>query len=56
MHDSVAAMLREPAVKERYEVLGIETASATPEEMMAIMRSEVTLWTPIIKAANIKGD
>jgi hypothetical protein len=37
-------------------VLGIETASATPEEMMAIMRSEVTLWTPIIKAANIKGD
>jgi tripartite-type tricarboxylate transporter receptor subunit TctC len=56
MHDSVAAMLREPAVKERYEVLGIETASATPEEMMAIMQSEVTLWTPIIKAANIKGD
>jgi tripartite-type tricarboxylate transporter receptor subunit TctC len=56
MHDSVAAMLREPAVKERYEVLGIETASATPKEMMAIMRSEVTLWTPIIKAANIKGD
>ncbi len=23
-------MLREPSVKERYEVLGIETASATP--------------------------
>ena len=30
MHDSVAAILREPAVKERYETLGVEAASTTP--------------------------
>ena len=30
MHDSVAAMLKEPAIKSRYEVLGVDAASATP--------------------------
>ena len=28
-------MLTEPAIKKRYEVLGIEAASATPEQMTA---------------------
>jgi tripartite-type tricarboxylate transporter receptor subunit TctC len=56
MHDSVAAILREPAVKARYEQLGIEPASATPAELTAIMQSEIKLWTPVIKAANIKGE
>jgi len=54
MHDSVAAMLKEPAVKARYEVLGVDAASSTPAELTAIMKSEVALWGPIIKAANIK--
>jgi len=56
MHDSVAAMLKEPAIKSRYEVLGVEAASATPEQLAATMRSEIELWDPIVKAANIKGE
>jgi tripartite-type tricarboxylate transporter receptor subunit TctC len=56
MHDSVAAMLKEPAIKSRYEVLGVDAASATPGELTAIMKSEVALWGPIVKAANIKGE
>jgi tripartite-type tricarboxylate transporter receptor subunit TctC len=56
MHDSVATMLKEPAIKSRYEVLGVDAASATPRELTAIMKSEVTLWGPIVKAANIKGE
>ena len=38
MHDSVATMLKEPAIKSRYEVLGVEAASATPDQLTAIMR------------------
>jgi len=56
MHDSVATMLSEAPVKARYELLGVEAASATPEEVTRLMRAEIELWTPIIKAANIKGE
>jgi len=56
MHDSVATMLAEAPVKAKYELLGVEAASATPEEVTRLMRAEIELWTPIIKAANIKGE
>jgi tripartite-type tricarboxylate transporter receptor subunit TctC len=56
MHDDVATMLTEPEIKKRYEVLGIDAASATPEELTGIMKAEIALWGPIVKAANIKGE
>ena len=56
MHDDVAKMLTEPETKKKYEVLGIEAASATADQMAVLMKSEIALWTPIIKAANIKGE
>ena len=56
MHDDVAKMLTEPETKKKYEVLGIEAASATADQMAALMKNEIALWTPIIKAANIKGE
>jgi tripartite-type tricarboxylate transporter receptor subunit TctC len=56
MHDDTAKMLTEPETKKKYEVLGIEAASATADQMAALMKSEIALWTPIIKAANIKGE
>ena len=56
MHDSVATMLTETETKKKYEILGIEAASATADQLAAIMRSEIELWGPIVKAANIKGE
>ena len=56
MHDDIAKMLTEPDTKKRYEVLGVEAASATQDQLAALMKSEIALWTPIIKAANIKGE
>jgi len=54
MHDSVVRMLTEPAIRQRYETLGVEAASATPEQLTALMKAEITLWEPIIKAAGVK--
>ena len=56
MHDDTAKMLTEPETRKKYEVLGIEAASATADQMAALMKNEIALWTPIIKAANIKGE
>ena len=56
MYDDTAKMLTEPETRKKYEVLGIEAASATADQMAALMKNEIALWTPIIKAANIKGE
>jgi tripartite-type tricarboxylate transporter receptor subunit TctC len=56
MHDDTAKMLTEPEIRKKYEVLGVEAASATADQMAALMKNEIALWTPIIKAANIKGE
>jgi len=56
MHDDTAKMLTEPETRKKYEVLGIEAASATADEMNAMMKHEVGLWGPVIKAANIRGE
>jgi tripartite-type tricarboxylate transporter receptor subunit TctC len=52
----VAKALADPAVKARFEPLGVTGASSTPEELGARMKAEAELWGPIIKAANIKGE
>ena len=56
MHAEVAKMQTEAAVKQRFEVLGVDAASSTPDQLAAIMRSEHDLWAPVIKAQNIKGE
>lgn len=56
MYSDVAKMLTEPTVRQRYEVLGVEAASATPGRLEATMRSEYDLWAPVVKAQGIKGE
>jgi len=41
-------------LKDRYITLGMDTASNTPEEMMAMMRREQDRYGQIVKTANIK--
>ena len=41
-------------LKERYVSLGMDTASSTPDEMMAFLRREQDRYGQIIKSANIK--
>jgi tripartite-type tricarboxylate transporter receptor subunit TctC len=56
MHADVAKMQTEPTVKQRFEVLGVDASSTTPDRLAAIMQSEYELWAPVIKAQNIKGE
>jgi tripartite-type tricarboxylate transporter receptor subunit TctC len=53
--DSVA-MLSDPAVKAKFEPLGIAAAGSSPEQLAAMNMGDVAHWAPIIKAANIKGE
>jgi tripartite-type tricarboxylate transporter receptor subunit TctC len=56
MQADVGRALDDPAVKARFEPLGITVASSSPAQLLARMKAEAALWGPIIKAANIKGE
>jgi tripartite-type tricarboxylate transporter receptor subunit TctC len=56
IHAGVVEALADPAVKARFEPLGVTVASSTSEELAARMKAEAELWGPIIKTANIKGE
>ena len=49
-------MMAEPAIRQKFETLGVESASSSPQQLAALMQDEIRLWTPIIRAANIKGE
>jgi tripartite-type tricarboxylate transporter receptor subunit TctC len=48
-----AAVLAEPAIKQRMEHLGVAPAASTPEQLAAHLKSEMEKWGPVIKAAGI---
>ena len=55
MHADTAAVLSEPAIRSKFDNLGVTLAASTPAELAARVRTETEMWGPIIKAANIKG-
>jgi tripartite-type tricarboxylate transporter receptor subunit TctC len=50
--DTVTAMA-DAGVRARLEPLGVLVASSTPEELAALLKSEMDKWGPIIKTAGI---
>ena len=54
MNADMVAMLSEPAIKQKYEPLGVLAQGSTPQELAAKNAGDAVLWGPIIKEANIK--
>ena len=50
----IAAVLKEPEVRERLGVLGIEPVGNKPEEFAAQIRADLDRWGPVVKQANIR--
>jgi tripartite-type tricarboxylate transporter receptor subunit TctC len=48
------AVLSEPAIKAKLDVLGVVIVGSTPEGLGAHLKEEMDKWGPVIKAANIK--
>jgi tripartite-type tricarboxylate transporter receptor subunit TctC len=47
-------VLGEPAIKARFDKLGVVPAGSTPQALGAFLKEEMAKWGPVIKAANIK--
>ncbi|HTV26446.1 MAG TPA: tripartite tricarboxylate transporter substrate binding protein [Xanthobacteraceae bacterium] len=54
INGDMIAMLRDPAVAEKFKVLGVLAQGSTPAELAAKNQADAALWAPIIKEANIK--
>ena len=56
LNTAVQTLLGEPDVKQRFADLGVIVQGSTPEQLTAKNSAEVARWTPIIKAAGIRGE
>jgi len=52
----LAMALGEAATRSRFDPLGVSVGASSPKELTALLRSDISLWGPLIKAANIKGE
>lgn len=56
LNAQVVRSLQMPDVRERLAVLGVEAVSSTPAEMAAVIRSDMAVFSALIKSANIRAD
>jgi tripartite-type tricarboxylate transporter receptor subunit TctC len=59
LQQAAKTALNDEAIKKRYLELGVEAPNAagqTPEALLALVRSEVDKWTPVVKAAGVTGN
>jgi tripartite-type tricarboxylate transporter receptor subunit TctC len=50
------AVVNDPAVKAKFEKIGMVAVGSTPEELAAALKAETDRWTPVIKEARISLD
>ncbi len=56
LNTEIRAALTTPAVRERFRLLGAETAPSTPEEFLELSRRETVKWARIVKFSGAKVD
>ncbi|MGZ9006413.1 MAG: Bug family tripartite tricarboxylate transporter substrate binding protein [Burkholderiales bacterium] len=56
LNKSVVAALQDPKVKEQFIASGAEPVGNSPEEMAALVRSDMAKWGKVIKAAGLKAE
>ena len=54
LNASINEALRTPLVVERFNQLNIETRLTTPEEFRKFVQDQMTLWSKVVKEANIR--
>jgi tripartite-type tricarboxylate transporter receptor subunit TctC len=56
LRDEIAKALAAPDAKERVAAIGYDIIASTPAEFAAQIKADITKWSKVIKAANIKMD
>jgi tripartite-type tricarboxylate transporter receptor subunit TctC len=54
LNRELIAIVRAPAMKEKFTTLGIEAVTGTPDDFRSYIRSEMAKWRAVVTAADIK--
>ncbi len=56
LNTEIVKLLRTPEVREQFIASGVEAVGSTPEELTALLRSEMARWSAVIKQAGIHAE
>ncbi|MSQ73064.1 MAG: tripartite tricarboxylate transporter substrate binding protein [Betaproteobacteria bacterium] len=56
LNAEIAKLLRSPDIKERFNGLGIEPVSSSPEEFAKYIRAEIDKWAIVVKASGAEAE
>jgi tripartite-type tricarboxylate transporter receptor subunit TctC len=56
LHETLAEILKDPAIVEKFNALGAEAVSMTPADFTSYLEREDAKWIPVVRKANIKAD
>ena len=54
LHAAITQTLKEPEIREKLLAQGAEAVGSSPEELAAIVRSEIPRWKKLVQDAAIK--
>ncbi len=54
--NEIAAVMKTPAVRERFAADGVEAGGITPQELDALIRAEIPKWAAVVRQAGIKPE
>ncbi|WP_426524234.1 Bug family tripartite tricarboxylate transporter substrate binding protein [Bradyrhizobium sp. McL0615] len=56
LNETLAEILKDPAIVEKFYALGAEAVSMTPADFTSYLEREDAKWIPVVRKANIKAD
>ena len=56
MNQDLRAILQRPDVKERFTKLGMQASPSSSNDLDALLKQELALWTKVVKDGNIKAE
>ena len=56
LHDTMAIILKDPSIVEKFNALGAEAVMMTPAEFTSYLAAEDGKWLPVVRKANLKAD
>jgi tripartite-type tricarboxylate transporter receptor subunit TctC len=56
LHNSMAAILKDPAIVAKFNAIGAEATVMTPSEFTSYLEREDGKWIPIVRKTNLKAD
>lgn len=56
LNQEITKLLQQPEIKERFNALGAEVTPSTPEQLAALVKSDLTRWAKIVKDSGAQLD